>query len=108
MYNFFCYCLVIIRIRLFGDPHITTLFGKTYTFNGLGEYYLIYIPGELIVQSRFVQARKSDGTLTQATIAAALVVFDSISNNTVRLQHFLIKFKLFCFILAFCVLRAEI
>ena len=24
-----------------GDPHITTIDGKSYTFNGLGEYWLI-------------------------------------------------------------------
>ena len=25
-----------------GDPHINTIDGKTYTFNGLGEYWIIH------------------------------------------------------------------
>ena len=29
-----------------GDPHITTIDGKSYTFNGLGEYWLIHTTPE--------------------------------------------------------------
>ena len=43
------YAFTVIRFISFfilsafmrGDPHITTIDGKSYTFNGLGEYWLI-------------------------------------------------------------------
>jgi len=33
--------LLVITAFALGDPHITTLDGKTYTFNGRGEYILV-------------------------------------------------------------------
>ena len=36
--KFFVYFLVAATA---GDPHITTLDGVSYTFNGVGEYYLL-------------------------------------------------------------------
>ena len=35
------YSVLIVSAFMRGDPHITTIDGKTYTFNGLGEYWLI-------------------------------------------------------------------
>lgn len=33
--------LIRLSGNVFGDPHITTLSGVRYTFNGLGEYWLV-------------------------------------------------------------------
>ena len=42
-------CVILITFQItawgFGDPHITTLDGRAYTFNGWGEYILLqFIP----------------------------------------------------------------
>ncbi|XP_072172523.1 uncharacterized protein [Diadema setosum] len=45
-----------------GDPHISTLDGNTYTFNGLGEYTMISFPDEVnfTLQARTAKARDVD------------------------------------------------
>ena len=46
----------------FGDPHVFTLDGFEYTFNGLGEYTLLQLPSmELIMQARTSQAVNGTG-----------------------------------------------
>lgn len=35
------FCLLWTPAGAFGDPHITTLDGLTYTFNGLGDFVLL-------------------------------------------------------------------
>ena len=54
----------------FGDPHITTLDGRTYTFNGLGEYVITRITDEFELQARTTVA--SDNTT--ATIFSAVAI----------------------------------
>ncbi|XP_053372749.1 uncharacterized protein LOC123561027 [Mercenaria mercenaria] len=59
----------------FGDPHVTTLDGRKYTFNGHGEYILLKIASvDVEIQSRTAQAVKADGTLSEATIFSAFVI----------------------------------
>ncbi|XP_053372780.1 uncharacterized protein LOC123559692 [Mercenaria mercenaria] len=59
----------------FGDPHIATLDGRTYTFNGHGEYILLRIPtANFEIQSRTERAEKSDGTESEATIFTAFAI----------------------------------
>ncbi|CAH1226389.1 MUC4 [Branchiostoma lanceolatum] len=61
----------IAWIRAWGDPHITTLDGTQYTFNGMGEYVLLEIDGgEYQFQARTSPVQDSLG----ATVFSALVI----------------------------------
>lgn len=67
----------------FGDPHITTLDGKEYTFNGWGEYTLIKIRTSNVnfdLQARTDLATNSNGTKINATIFSGFAGKDSKSN----------------------------
>ena len=50
----------------FGDPHITTLDGRSYTFNGLGEYVMTRITGHFELQARTALATNSTATIFSA------------------------------------------
>ena len=52
-----------------GDPHINTLDGHTYTFNGLGEYTLISLGESFELQAR-TQLVRANTTATQFTACA--------------------------------------
>ena len=56
-----------------GDPHITTLDGKEYTFNGHGEYVLVK-SGSLNIQARTQPAQNTNGSRVQATVFTALAI----------------------------------
>ena len=63
-----------------GDPHFLTLDGKTFTFNGLGEYDLLKLETEditFVLQGRTKQAVTVDGTVTDATIFSAFAARDT-------------------------------
>ena len=65
-----------------GDPHFRTLDGHNFTFNGLGEYDLLTIDDikyAFVLQARTEQAKRINGTLTDATIFSA---FAAKSGNT--------------------------
>uniref|UniRef100_K1QQQ6 Sushi, nidogen and EGF-like domain-containing protein 1 n=1 Tax=Magallana gigas TaxID=29159 RepID=K1QQQ6_MAGGI len=60
--------------RTNGDPHITTLDGYSYTFNGVGEFvYLKTTDGTFQSQIRFEQFRKENGDLVDASVCTAFV-----------------------------------
>lgn len=60
--------------RTNGDPHITTLDGNSYTFNGVGEFvYLKTLDGTFQSQIRFEQFRKENGDLVDASVCTAFV-----------------------------------
>ncbi|CAK8690960.1 unnamed protein product [Clavelina lepadiformis] len=59
-----------------GDPHLTTFDGASYTFNGLGEYYLVYAPDVITIQARTKRVLKEDGAESDATGFVAVVVKD--------------------------------
>ena len=64
-----------------GDPHITTLDGLQYTFNGLGEYTLVETTdGAFTLQGRTVRAKDENGDETPATVYAAFVAKDETSD----------------------------
>ncbi|CAK8690969.1 unnamed protein product [Clavelina lepadiformis] len=67
---------------LWGDPHITTLDSVSYTFNGLGEYIMVYAPSVITVQARTKKVAKEDGTLSDATGFVAFAVRDHTNNES--------------------------
>ena len=65
----------------FGDPHIRTLDGLTYTMNGLGEYVLIVTTtGEFTLQGRTTRALDSNGNEILGTIFCAFAASDANSD----------------------------
>ncbi|XP_062609554.1 uncharacterized protein LOC134271353 [Saccostrea cucullata] len=63
----------------FGDPHIFTLDGKNYTFNGFGEYTMMKIIKESTkfdFQARTELATTANGTTINATVFSAFVAQD--------------------------------
>jgi hypothetical protein len=71
--------------HLLGDPHIFTLDGLQYTFNGLGEFTMIK-SDNFTLQGRMVQAVNDDGQLVQGTVFSAIAAEDSTSESTIRVQ----------------------
>ena len=70
----------------YGDPHIRTLDGFQYTFNGLGEYTLIETThGNFTLQGRTAKARDANGTETDATVFSAFAAKD-IDSDTVHVE----------------------
>lgn len=63
----------IFTAFFWGDPHITTIDGRKYTFNGLGEYWMIKSLN-LTVQARTVQAVNMDGQMANATVFGAFAM----------------------------------
>lgn len=101
--------MIIFVGSFWGDPHFTTLDGKSYTFNGLGEYTLTNIATENVtfsLQARTERAVKEDGSLSDATIFSAFAAMDQ-SNASIHVQlntvkdgiHILQIYMYFCEIL---------
>ena len=56
-------CDVSYLARTNGDPHITTIDGFTYTFNGVGEFIIVNASsGEFQMQGRTEQYEDENGT----------------------------------------------
>ena len=69
-----------------GDPHVVTLDGFKYTFNGLGEFVLIATPdNSFSLQGRMVQAIGSEGSPISATVFSAIVGRELYS-DTIQFQ----------------------
>ena len=66
-----CYICIIACVyvysvaRIFGDPHIVTIDGRRYTFNGLGEYVLLRT-NNFEFQGRTTLAPNSNATIFSA------------------------------------------
>ncbi|KAL3848352.1 hypothetical protein ACJMK2_019220, partial [Sinanodonta woodiana] len=69
----------------YGDPHIVTLDGFNYTFNGWGEYTLVEINSTFVVQARTELAVRADGDLINATIFSAFAALD-IQNASIHIE----------------------
>jgi len=72
---------------MFGDPHILTLDGYQYTFNGKGEFILIQTqPQVFSLQGRMEQAIDANGSPALGTVFTALLAKQHTSNTTVQFQ----------------------
>lgn len=72
----------------FGDPHITTLDGFDYTFNGYGEYTMIKIntsTTSFTLQARTELATTENGTTINATIFSAFAAKDQ-TGSTLQIE----------------------
>ena len=59
---------------MFGDPHLVTLDGHKYTFNGKGEYIIVETrDNSFTLQARMEEALDKDGSPAGATIFTAVV-----------------------------------
>lgn len=67
---------------MYGDPHIVTLDGHKYTFNGKGEYILIVTEDDsFTLQGRMEEASTVNSTLARASVFTALVARQSDSST---------------------------
>ena len=67
---------------MFGDPHIVTLDGFKYTFNGKGEFTLIEtVDNSFTLQGRMVETTNASGSRINATVFSAIVAKQSDSDT---------------------------
>ena len=67
---------------MLGDPHIVTLDGQKYTFNGKGEFTLIGTPDDsFTLQGRMIPAADTNGSAVLATVFSAIVAKQSDSDS---------------------------
>ena len=74
---------------MFGDPHITTLDGTHYTFNGWGEYTMVSIAAEDVnftLQGRTSLAETYRNHLTNATVFTAFAAEENGTRVFVQLD----------------------
>ncbi|GAB1608679.1 hypothetical protein Ahia01_001152300, partial [Argonauta hians] len=80
------------RAWTFGDPHIQTLDGFKYSFNGYGEYVLLKILNKttdneiMEVQARTTPTKDSNGKPINATIFSAFAMKDLTTNATAQIE----------------------
>ena len=67
-----------------GDPHINTLDGRMYTFNGLGEYTLVQIEDQFELQGRTDLVNMN----TTATQFSACAMASPISGEKIQVSYF--------------------
>nr|XP_015221886.1 PREDICTED: sushi domain-containing protein 2 [Lepisosteus oculatus] len=66
---------------VFGDPHVITFDGSSYTFNGRGEYYLLHSTHkQLTIQGRTKPVAFENGTLAKATGLSAVAMQEDNSD----------------------------
>ena len=71
---------------MFGDPHIVTLDGHKYTFNGKGEFTLIETADDsFTLQARMVEAAGVNETSVSATVFSA-IVGKEMNSDTVQFE----------------------
>ena len=67
--------------RTRGDPHLVTLDGYKYTFNGRGEFTLIETSNNsFTLQGRMVDTANQDGATARATVFSAIVAREGDSD----------------------------
>ncbi|XP_059169385.1 uncharacterized protein LOC131951116 [Physella acuta] len=78
---------IIISGIALGDPHMTTMDGLKYTFNGKGEFIMFQIPSaKIVAQARTDMATRQDGTeIKGATVFTAIAVKQYLTTFQVEL-----------------------
>ena len=72
---------------IYGDPHIVTLDGLKYTFNGKGEFVLIETEdGSFTMQGRMEPATTADGLNAPGTVFTAIVAIQQETNTSVQFE----------------------
>lgn len=74
---------------LYGDPHMYTLDGFEYTFNGLGEYTLLEMQNDtewFKFQMRTAKVLTADGTEVDATVYSGFAVHDSSTDGHFQVE----------------------
>lgn len=70
------------RAWFFGDPHISTLDGLQYTFNGLGDYVLVRTLDNLLhLHGRTLRPRTTEGELSNATVFSGFAIKTNTSDT---------------------------
>ena len=68
------YYILLTLACVYGDPHIITLDGLKYTFNGKGEFILVEdVSNKFILQGRMIQAINTAQNLSRGTVFSAIV-----------------------------------
>ena len=81
--HFLSFCIAFAR----GDPHLVTLDGFKYTFNGRGEYTLIETTNNLFtLQGRMIQASGINESSVAASVFSAIVGKDN-NSDTIQFVH---------------------
>lgn len=80
-------CFLFALATGFGDPHMVTLDGTPFTFNGHGEYFILKLSGmDFSLQGRMEPLTADDGTLTRATVYTAFAAKES-GSDTVQVRN---------------------
>ena len=70
VHNHYVYVCIV---WIFGEPHLKTLDGVEYTFNGKGEYYMMKTKnGIFTLQCRTKQPKTTNGVEPRGTVLAAI------------------------------------
>ena len=78
---------VLITACFYGDPHIVTLDGLKYTFNGKGEFTMIETTdNSFTLQGRMEPTLDKDGNPTPGTVFTALAARQHTTNTTVQFE----------------------
>ena len=78
---------------VFGDPHVTTVSGRRYTSNGLGEYWLLQtqagVNASLSVQCRTeLTSAQGSGSATRATVFTEFAFRGIASMPVIQVRRF--------------------
>ncbi len=72
---------------MYGDPHIVTLDGHKYTFNGKGEFTLIETKNNrFTLQGRMEQVVDSTGDLAPGTVFTAIIAKEVDTDTSVQFE----------------------
>ena len=76
----------------FGDPHMVSLDGTPFTFNGHGEFFILKVSGvDFTLQGRMEPLVNDDGSLTDATVFTAFAAKQS-GSDTVQVRYYFLCF----------------